>query len=74
VVAIKTSSSFSLQERRLCRFSSSSSSSSQGFVVPSVSPSLNDSCLSRKAYLRGFFLLVVLGLLHLFVESFWMVF
>ncbi|CAK9199474.1 unnamed protein product [Sphagnum jensenii] len=32
VVAIKTSSSFSLQERRLCRFSSSSSSSSQGFV------------------------------------------
>ncbi|CAK9199355.1 unnamed protein product [Sphagnum troendelagicum] len=33
VVAIKTSSSFSLQERRLCRFSSSSSSSPpQGFV------------------------------------------
>jgi hypothetical protein len=54
VVAVKTSSSFSLQERRLCRFSSSSSSS-QGFVVPSVSSSLNHSCLSRKAHLRGFF-------------------
>ncbi len=48
VVAIKTSSSFSLQERRLCRFSSPSSSS-QGFVVPSVSSSLNHSCLSRTA-------------------------
>ncbi len=54
VVAVKTSSSFSLQERRLCRFSSSSSS--QGFVVPSVSSSLNHSCLSRKKpHLRGFF-------------------
>ncbi len=72
VVAVKTSSSFSLQERRLCRFSSSSSS--QGFVVPSVSSSLNHSCLSRKAPSPGFFLLVVLGLLHLFVESFWIVF
>jgi hypothetical protein len=71
VVAVKTSSSFSLQERRLCRLSSSSS---QGLVVPSVSSSLNHSCLSRKAHLRGFFLLVVLGLLHLFVECFWIVF
>ncbi len=57
VAAVKTSSSFSLQERRLCRFSSSSSSSSssQGLVVPSVSSSLNHGCLSRKAHLRGFF-------------------